>query len=392
MSASLSRSALVLAALAGAALAAAPRSRENNSDLPRARPAGKLELVATFHGPMPTGVTVSRSGRIFVNFPRWGDKVEHTVAELKKGKTVAFPDAAINRHDPNRPGDCLVSVQSVVVDPQDRLWALDTGSIDMGPTVPGGPKLVCIDLGKDRVVRTIRFPRDVALPGSYLNDVRFDLSKGKAGVAYITDSSATGANGLVVVDLDTGKSRRRLRGHGSTLAEKAFLPFVEGRPLLNRPEKGKPSHLSIGSDGIALAADGKRLYYCPLASRRLYSVSTDALLDQKLTDEQVARTVIDHGEKGASDGLESDAQGRLYLTNYEQNAVLRRNTDGSFQTLAADPRLLWPDTLSLAHDGYLYVTANQLHRQARFHAGKDLRRKPYCLFRIRVDAKPVALK
>jgi hypothetical protein len=56
------------------------------------------------------------------------------------------------------------------------------------------------------------------------------------------------------------------------------------------------------------------------------------------------------------------------------------------------PRVLWPDTLSLASDGFLYFTANQLHRQARFHAGKDLRRKPYALFRVKVDARPVLLR
>jgi sugar lactone lactonase YvrE len=53
---------------------------------------------------------------------------------------------------------------------------------------------------------------------------------------------------------------------------------------------------------------------------------------------------------------------------------------------------LWPDTLSLATDGYLYVTANQLHRQARFHKGRDLRRRPYTLFRVRIDAQPVLLR
>ena len=60
--------------------------------------------------------------------------------------------------------------------------------------------------------------------------------------------------------------------------------------------------------------------------------------------------------------------------------------------MAHDPKLLWPDTLSLATDGYLYVTANQLHRQARFHNGHDLRRKPYTLFRIHINAQPVLLR
>jgi len=40
----------------------------------------------------------------------------------------------------------------------------------------------------------------------------------------------------------------------------------------------------------------------------------------------------------------------------------------------------------------LYVTSNQLHQQARYHDGQDLRRKPYSLFRVRVDARPVLLR
>ena len=80
------------------------------------------------------------------------------------------------------------------------------------------------------------------------------------------------------------------------------------------------------------------------------------------------------------------------MTNYEHNSILRGNQDGEWETMKYDPRLLWPDTLSLASNGYLYVTANQLHRQARFHNGQDMRRKPYVLFRIKVDAKPVLLR
>jgi hypothetical protein len=39
-----------------------------------------------------------------------------------------------------------------------------------------------------------------------------------------------------------------------------------------------------------------------------------------------------------------------------------------------------------------YSTANQLYRQARFHAGKDLRERPYALFRTKIDAGPVLLR
>jgi sugar lactone lactonase YvrE len=357
---------------------------------------GELEPVAYFNGAMPTGVTVSHQGRIFVNIPKWGDDVEFTVAEIRDGEAVAFPSEEFNRTDPNDPAAALVSVQSVVVDPADRLWILDTGSPLFQSTEYGGPKLVCVDLESDRVVQKILFPQDVALPSTYLNDVRFDLRRGSDGMAFITDSSQNGPNGIIVVDLGSGESWRRLHDHPSTMTEtlQNFLPLVEGRPFLQRHANGAVQIGSaMGSDGIAISADGERLFYCPLGSRRLYSVAVEVLVDRSHDEAAVVATVVDEGDRGgASDGLESDADGSIYSTNYEHNAILRRGPDGLWGTVVHDPRLLWPDTLSLATNGYLYVTANQLHRQPRFHHGQDLRQKPYVLFRIHVGALPVLLR
>ena len=365
-------------------------------ELPTDEPLGALEPVAYFNGAMPTGVTVSHKGRIFVNFPKWGDDVSFTVAEIRKGETVAYPDESINQTNPADQAAALVSVQSVVVDPVDRLWILDTGSPLFQPTKYGGPKLVCVDLKTDQVSKKILFPQDVALPTTYLNDIRFDLRRGSEGMAFITDSAQKGSNGIIVVDLASEQSWRRLHDHPSVKPEElqTFLPIVEGRPFLEQQPDGSVKHgASMGSDGIAINADGTRLYYCPLGSRKLYSVDTNALSDQSLKEQEVGATVIDEGDRGgASDGLESDSAGNIYSTNYEHNAILRRSPDKRWETLTHEPRLLWPDTLSLATDGYLYVTANQLHRQARFHKGKDLRRKPYSLFRIRIDAQPVLLR
>ena len=368
--------------------------------LPSDEPLGVLEPVAYFNGAMPTGVTVSHTGRIFVNFPRWGDEVSFTVAEVRDGKAIAYPDESMNQTDPHDPAadaGALVSVQSVVVDPADRLWILDTGSPLFQPTKYGGPKLLCVDLKANQVIKKILFPQNVALPTTYLNDVRFDLQRGKEGIAYITDSAQNGPNGIIVVDLASGECWRRLNDHPSTKAEdlRTFLPIVEGRPFLVKQHEDGSTKLAanMGSDGIAISATGEWLYYCPLASRRLYSVSTEALSNRSVDDQYVSRTVKDEGDKGgASDGLESDAEGRIYVTNYEHNSIMRRNPNGEWETTVHDPRLLWPDTLSLASDGYLYVTANQLHRQARFHNGSDMRKKPYTLFRIKVNAKPVLLR
>ncbi|MFF9488199.1 L-dopachrome tautomerase-related protein [Streptomyces sp. NPDC014676] len=365
---------------AGAAPAAARPGTGGGHHQPR------LETVATFDGAMPTGVTVSRSGRIFVNFPRWGDDVPFSVAEIRDGKAVAYPDRALNRPDTSRPERHLLGVQSVVVDAAERLWVVDTGRVEWADAPYGGPKLVAIDLATDRVVRTILLPRSVAGPRSFINDVRFDLSH---GYAYLTDATPDGPNGLIVVHLASGTSWRCLDDAPSTRPVPGFVPVVEGRPLTNSPDATTPATpVNIGADGIALSPDGEWLYYCPLSSRRLYAVRTRDLVRARSDRGVSAIPVRDLGAKGMSDGLETDRAGRVYGGDLENNAIVRRELDGTYRTLIRDERLVWPDTLSVGHDRNLYVVANQLNRQAAYNGGVDLRVKPYALYRFPIGSGP----
>jgi sugar lactone lactonase YvrE len=366
--------------------------RHADPDLANEHRTRNLKVSKTFGEAMPTGVTVSSEGRMFVNFPRWGDEPKATVVEVEGGQKEPYPSAEMNDMDADEPESHLLSVQSVRVGPNGRLWILDTGRPRFQPRIEGGAKLVAVDLETDDVVETIVLPDDVALEKSYLNDVRFDLTRGEEGMAYITDSSGAGRNGIVVVDLASGESWRRLHEHEAVQAESNFTPIVEGQSLMRRPAEGEPSHMTVGSDGIALGADGERLYFRPLSGRGLYSVSVDALSNRDRSDEEVADTLRDHGDLGfASDGLEADDEGRIYLTNYEDNAVMRWSPEsGRVETLVHHPQALWPDTLALV-DGELYFTANQLHRQAGFQGGKDERKPPYPLFVVDVDAAPVRL-
>lgn len=109
------------------------------------------------------------------------------MVELRDGERVAHPDQAWNSPRDNTDAGAFVSVQAVVIDARERLWAMDTGAPEFHPTAPGGPKLVCVDLATGEVVRNIAIPADVALQSSYLNDVRVDLRGGAAGFAFSTD-------------------------------------------------------------------------------------------------------------------------------------------------------------------------------------------------------------
>ena len=117
----------------------------------------------------------------------------------------------------------------------------------------------------DTVTQTHAFPDTVAYPDSYLNDVRVDRTprlsgltgNGSEGVAYITDSSSEGRNGIIVVDLTSGESWRHLDNDPRVRPLEQVLPFVQGQPLFYQNYPGQPySRVAFGSDGIALGADG----------------------------------------------------------------------------------------------------------------------------------------
>jgi sugar lactone lactonase YvrE len=250
----------------------------------------------------------------------------------------------------------LIGVQSVVIDSLDRLWILDTGRVltqdgQLLSSAVGGPKLIGVNLTTDEVFKTITFPQTVAYSDTYLNDVRFDLrssiTESGQGVAYITDSSTEGRNGLIIVDLGTGKSWRHLSLAQSVRSEGQFLAFVWNDPLYYDPKQGQPyTSLPFGSDGIAISNDGDTLYWTPLGSRYLYGVPTALLRATGPTSELLAQQGVRNlGQKGLSDGLESDSNGLVYVGNIELNSIAVYNPqNGTTLPFVRDPRINWPDT------------------------------------------------
>src|SRR6202011_1761361 len=100
----------------------------------------------------------------------------------------------------------------------------------------------------------------------------------------------------------------------------------EGKPfVIQATADAAPSLVSVACDGIAVSADGKLVYYCPIASRNLYPVDAAVLTDFTQSDAAVAATIKNLGDKGEVGGLEADAQGRVYLTNGEFTAIRRFN-------------------------------------------------------------------
>ena len=340
--------------------------------------AAQLQEVASFPNQQVTGVAVSKTGRIFVNFPDWSDDHTISVAELVGGKPKPFPNPEVNGPGPAE--SHFICVQSVYVDAADNLWILDPAAPKMKEIVKGGPKLVKVDLKTNQVTQTIPFGEDAAPKKSYLNDVRIDTA---AEVAFITDS---GLGAIVVVELKSGKARRVLEGHQSTKAETSVKLVVDGRELLDQEKKSPPQ---INSDGIALDLKNDYLYYHALTGHTLYRIKTEFVKDPNISKSDLEARVEKVATTPAPDGMLESPDGSIYLTEIEQNGIARFDpATNKVETVIEDKRLSWPDTLSWGPGGTLYVTCSQIQNMARFNQGRSVRVDPYKVFKITGLNKP----
>jgi sugar lactone lactonase YvrE len=336
----------------------------------------RLEPFAMFTDRRPTGVAVSGDGRVFVNFPYWEDPHDLSVVRVMPGgKLQAYPDAEWNTWD----GDAktaanhFVAVQSVWADARGSLWVLDAGAPAMDRVIQGAPKLVRIDLRADRVDEIYDLG-EVVRPRSYLNDVRVDRDR---GVAYLTDS---GTGALVVLDLDSRRSRRVLANDPSTAAEDLELD-VGQRPLRDVRLDDRPAR--IHADGLTLDRDGRYLYWHALTGRTLYRMDTRVLSDFERSDAALRDAVERVAETVASDGLAVDDQGRILHTAIEHDAIVAYDPEtGHLSNVVTDPALSWPDSVAVARNGDLYVTTSRIHEMARFHGGRDVRTEPFGLYLV----------
>lgn len=322
------------------------------------------------------GVTISQTDRLFVNFPRWVDVPTPSVAEVvADGTLVPYPNEEMNAWD-LEPGDSardhFVSVQSVVVY-DDALWILDPASPYFRAVVPGGAKLVRVDLATNEVARTYHFDDESAPVKSYFNDVRF-----ADGQAYISDS---GLGAIVVVDLDTGKTRRLLEDHPSTKVEPGVEPMIGGRPW--KFANGKVPQVHI--DGIAVDPEREYVYYKPLVGLTLYRVPIAALLDESLTSSALGDRVERVADTEPTDGLEFDPEGNLYLTSLEENAIKVLRPDGRIELVASATDFQWPDSIAITRDGDLIFSTAQFHQLPDFNGGEDKRTQPYKIFRLKLN-------
>lgn len=321
-----------------------------------------LEVVAELPTP-PGNIAVSANGRVFVSLHPEA-KPENTLVELVNGRAQPWPSAEAQSR--------FVDVLGIRVDAQNRLWTLDNGGHGVKPT-----RLTAFDVRSGAVLKEIVFSRDTAGLGSHLNDLQVSAD---GSTIYIADASFFGLTpALLIVDVASGSARRVLQNHASVVAEK-FIPSVQGRKM----EAFGLVAIRPGVDSIGLSRDGEWLYYAPISNEHFYRIKTADLRNAAFDDAQLAGQVETLPVKTMSDGITTDDEGNVYLSDLEHSAIVRYRPDtGALTTLIKTPRLRWPDGFSFGPDGWLYVTGSSLHQVIGLPPSSVAAHAPYQVFRFK---------
>lgn len=335
-----------------------------------------LEVAAEL--PLPPGnVAVSADGRIFFNYHYLGgkDASGHSVFELIDGKPSPYPSAEFQ--------PTFNTTLGMLIDRQNRLWTVDPAGLDGERQT----RLLAFDLTTNAVVYDYTFPNNDA-------DFAQDLQVSSDGRTLYLASTGVfrliPAN-LIVLDTETGVARTLLKGH----------ELVESQPW--RIQKHGGGYVSIfyglldwtiGVDGVALTKDDAWLYFGAISHDTLYRVPTSALLDQQLSDEQLAHYVEAVGQKPLSDGFSADLEGNIYITDIEHGGIARMTPEGQLTTLIKDPRVRWADGISFGPQRTIYFSDSAIPAyltQTADPAALEVHQQhgPYYLFKFTNDKEGV---
>lgn len=327
-----------------------------------------LETYLSFPKDTPPGnLAIAPDGRMFMSVHEFYGPELRVVEVMADGTTVPYPTEDWARA-PAEDGDGLNGVLGLRADREGILWMLDgQGENQTGRVVGWNTRTEEL-----HAIHYIGHP--VARPFSFLNDLAVDREN---EAIYISDTADHVNSAIIVIDLETGRSRRVLEGSQFTRAEETPM-IIDGREILLG---GNPA--MIGINPITVDPTNSWVYFAPMTSGSMYRVRTTDLLDESLSEAELEARVERYGDKPISDGSTVDADGNVYITAMTDNAIGVTRPDGTYEVLfKSDDDLPWPDGFSIGADGYVYATINELHRSPVLNGGEDASLGTYRIVRF----------
>ncbi|HIF9166930.1 TPA: L-dopachrome tautomerase-related protein [Photobacterium damselae] len=330
--------------------------------------ANDLEVYSELSISTPPGnIAVSKDDRKFISIHSFYGNDLKVGELLKNGKVKAYPNESWAIEDNSF---SLNDVLGINIDDNGILWMLDT------PSDKSAGRLVGWNTKKEQLERVIYISKPTLSSTSFLNDFAIDQ---KNNYIYIADSASGSNTAFVVVDLNTGQTKRVLEGSKFTVSEDIDMVIDDRKINLN----GQPVRLGI--DPITIDPSYQWVYFGAMNGKSLYRINTKYLSNFNLTDKELAKHVERYGDKPISDGITVDSAGNVYVTSITDNSIGIVKPDGSYKTLFKDEMINWPDGFAFGPDNKIYVTIDQLQNSPALSASGKFTpkmKKPFKILRF----------
>ncbi|WP_116870115.1 L-dopachrome tautomerase-related protein [Vibrio splendidus] len=225
--------------------------------------------------------------------------------------------------------------------------------------------LIGWDTRKETLVKTIKIPKSVLKPTSFLQDFALDQKRQRIIIADMTqnDLKSEAIPAFVSVDLNTGEAVRVAENHLSMQAD---------------------SKTGFALNPITIDPSYEWIYFGAVNGHTVYRVKASAF---DHNGKEVADNIEKYADKPYSDGITVDSAQNVYITDIENNAIGVSTPEGYRIIATLSDNQTWPDGMSFGPDGYIYVTVNQLNRTAALNNGKDTGTGSFEVVKIKALAK-----
>jgi sugar lactone lactonase YvrE len=330
-----------------------------------------LKLTVTARSPwMANQVALTSNNVMFLGCPRY-TPAEDTPALVRRddaGQMHPFPGNTWNEWKPGADGrDAFVYLNSVHIFADDTVWVVDQGSLSADAfgtqysiPQPGAQKIVQLSAKTGEILKILRFDENILPAGAKMNDLRFHGSK-----MYVTES---GLGALIIHDLETGETTRRLSGRPSMMAKSVSMT------LALQPDGKEKPFTPPNADLIEISQDGQWLFWAA-PTGPLYRIRTYHLNDQTLSDDALEKHIEKVADIEFSSGCAMDTQGNFYACETKTGRITVIAPSGKKTVLTSDPDFVRPDGAFISADRHLYVP-----RKPREPGGTE--KTPFAIYSI----------
>ena len=262
----------------------------------------------------PNTIRINNKGILFISVPRhlFGDKIDSyipgTINTLTNGKLKPWPNEEENNYNKGR----IHSIVGFEIDLDGNIYLLNHKKnkerelliYHQNGTLKDNYNLNDVTRHKEHE--------------SFLSNIVLDLTY---NFAYISDTGKISKNDFSNDDLKNHtKSNLIVLNLKNRVAIRFMQKHVSTVPDLEHEQINKNINIdNIGLYGLALSCDKRFLYYAPVKSNKLYSVSTFYLQEERTIRN---KDIIEYNKKSAGFEFISSARGLFYYTSIEENSIL----------------------------------------------------------------------